>query len=226
MRPETQRTIAGLATTVVGTIDDKLAIVFLHGFSMHAGDFAPFAHSLGVSAQYWFPNGPVVGALGGRAWWDIDLSRRAESLADGPRDLYMEIPPGRDAARTVFAQFLDEIRAEVGSRPLVIVGFSQGGMLAFDHVLHAPARPAALALLSSSRIAWPQWQPRLAHVQGLPMFVSHGRTDDDLAFAAGEAIRDAALQGGALVTWLPFDGGHGVPMIVWRGLRKFLNALG
>lgn len=226
MRPETQRSIAGLATTVVGTTDDKMAIVFLHGFSMQAGDFAPFAHSLGVSAQYWFPNGPVAGGLGGRAWWDIDLAHRAAALTAGPRDLYLEVPTGRAAARAVFAQFLDEICSEVGDRPLVIIGFSQGGMLAFDHVLHASVRPAALALLSSSRIAWPQWQPRLAAVRGLPMFVSHGRTDDDLAFAAGEAIHDAAVQGGAIVTWLPFDGGHGVPMVVWRGLRKFLNALG
>ena len=135
------------------------------------------------------------------------------------------MPDGRAAARAALAQFLDEISIEIGTRPLVIIGFSQGGMLAFDHVLHAAQRPAALVLLSSSRIAWPQWQPLLGAVQGLPMFVSHGRTDDDLAFSAGEAIRDAAMLGGAKVTWLPFDGGHGVPMIVWRGLRKFLHGL-
>lgn len=113
----------------------------------------------------------------------------------------------------------------MGTRPLVLVGFSQGGMLALDHVLHAVKQPTALVLLSSSRIAWPQWQPLLSRLAGLPMLVSHGRTDADLAFSAGEAIRDAALAGGANVTWLPFDGGHGVPMIVWRGLRNFLQRL-
>ncbi len=224
-RLETQRTIAGLTTTVVGVPSDPLAIVFLHGFSMVAADFVPFAHSLGVAAQFWFPDGLVAGGLGGRAWWDIDLTQRAAALVDGPRDLFQELPPGRAAARVVLAQFLDEIRSEVGSRPLVIVGFSQGGMLAFDHVLHVAPRPAALVLLSSSRIAWPQWQPLLGVVQGLPMLVSHGHADEDLAFSAGEALRDAAVRGGAQVTWLPFDGGHGVPMLVWRGLRKFLRAL-
>ena len=224
-RVETQRTIAGLPTTVVGTASDPLAIVFLHGFSMQASDFAPFAHSLGVAAQFWFANGLVPGSLGGRAWWDIDLTVRAAALAVGPRDLFREVPAGRAAARAALAQFLNEISTEVGSRPLVLVGFSQGGMLAFDHVLHAAQRPAALVLLSSSRIAWPQWQPLLSVVQGLPMLVSHGRSDEDLAFSAGEAIRDAAVLGGANVTWLPFDGGHGVPMIVWRGLRKFLHGL-
>lgn len=222
-RLENQRTIAGLTTTVVGSADDPLAVVFLHGFSMVAADFAPFAQSLGVDAQFWFPEGLVAGGLGGRAWWDIDLAQRAVALAEGPRDLCHEIPPGRAAARAALAQFLDEICTEVGSRPLVLVGFSQGGMLALDHVLHAAQRPAALVLLSSSRIAWPQWQPLLGRLAGLPMLVSHGRTDEDLAFSAGEAIRDAALAGGANVTWLPFDGGHGVPMIVWRGLRKFLQ---
>ena len=221
-RMEIQRTIAGLTTTVVGSIDDPLAVVFLHGFSMVAADFAPFAHSLGIDAQFWFPEGVVAGSLGGRAWWDIDLAQRAIALAKGPRDLCQEVPSGRAAARFALAQFLEEICTEIGTRPWVLVGFSQGGMLALDHALHAAQLPAALVLLSSSRIAWLQGQPLLGRLHGLPILVSHGRSDQDLAFSAGEAICAAALTGGADVTWLPFDGGHGVPMIVWRGLRKFL----
>jgi predicted esterase len=33
------------------------------------------------------------------------------------------------------------------------------------------------------------------------------------------------LESEAPVTWVPFDGGHEIPLIVWRALRKFLNAL-
>jgi hypothetical protein len=46
-----------------------------------------------------------------------------------------------------------------------------------------------------------------------------------LAFTAGEALRDFMLAGGAEVSWAPFEGGHEIPLPVWRDLRKFLGAL-
>jgi phospholipase/carboxylesterase len=98
-------------------------------------------------------------------------------------------------------------------------------MLAMDHVLHTDTRPDALALLSSSRIAFTDWVPRLGRLADLPVLVAHGRGDAQLSFAAGEALRDAATAGSARVSWLPFDGGHEIPLVVWRGLRKLLHEL-
>ena len=108
---------------------------------------------------------------------------------------------------------------------MTIVGFSQGGMLACDALLRDGLDLAALALLSSSRIAFDEWQTQLHRLRDLPVFVSHGERDPDLAFAAGEALRDMAVAGGAQVTWLPFDGGHEIPLVVWRGLKKFLGQM-
>ena len=97
-------------------------------------------------------------------------------------------------------------------------------MLAMDYVLHGGRRPDALALLSSTRIAIADWQPRAAALAKLPVLVAHGRADAELAFAAGEQLRDFAAAGGADVTWLPFDGGHEMPFVVWRALRKLIAA--
>ncbi|MEO6688976.1 MAG: hypothetical protein ABIS07_13165, partial [Dokdonella sp.] len=107
-------------------------------------------------------------------------------------------------------------------RRLVLVGFSQGGMLAMDYTLHDGC-PDALVLLSSSRIAFSDWEPRLRRLAGLPVLVAHGHADAELAFAAGENLRDAAIAGGAVVSWVPFDGGHEIPLVVWRSLRQFLR---
>ena len=57
------------------------------------------------------------------------------------------------------------------------------------------------------------------------MLVSHGTHDTDLAFAAGEALRDFHRNSQARVTWQPFDGGHEIPLVVWRALRRFLAEL-
>jgi phospholipase/carboxylesterase len=83
----------------------------------------------------------------------------------------------------------------------------------------------ALVLLSASRIAVRDWQPHRARLSDLPVFVSHGTADQDLAFAAGERLRDFVLESGARTSWVPFEGGHEIPLVVWRGLRKFLAAL-
>jgi phospholipase/carboxylesterase len=65
----------------------------------------------------------------------------------------------------------------------------------------------------------------VTRLRGLPVLVSHGRADADLAFAAGERLRDLLAGGGADVTWVPFEQGHEIPLEVWRALRKFMTTL-
>jgi phospholipase/carboxylesterase len=98
-------------------------------------------------------------------------------------------------------------------------------MLALDWVLRGTRPVDALVLLSASRLAARDWQAHRARLRDLPVFVSHGTADRDLAFAAGERLRDFVLESGARVSWVPFEGGHEIPLVVWRGLRKFLSAL-
>jgi phospholipase/carboxylesterase len=62
----------------------------------------------------------------------------------------------------------------------------------------------------------------LSRLRGLPVFVAHGRDDQDLSFAAGAALEESLREAGARTTWLSFDGGHEIPLVVWRGLKKFL----
>ena len=96
-------------------------------------------------------------------------------------------------------------------------------MLACDHTIMDDARVDGLVAMSASRIAIDDWLPSLGRLSGLPAFVSHGREDGDLAFGAGEGLRDTLVAARAAVTWVPFDGGHGIPLVVWRELRKFLR---
>jgi phospholipase/carboxylesterase len=231
--------IAGLETMVVGDLAAaRIVVVLLHGFGMEPTDFAPFAHSLAVPGAFLFPRGPLpavveVGVERGRAWWHIDPVARAAALARGPRDFAGEHPTGLSAAREMLGRFLDEVGRRAGSAPpppLVLGGFSQGGMLACDTFLRAPRPLAGLLLLSASRIAFDEWPPVLgawgqAPFPYPPVLVSHGKADDDLAFDAGVALRDCLLAAGANVTWVPFDEGHETPLLVWRRLRKLLLGL-
>jgi phospholipase/carboxylesterase len=217
--------IAGLHTTVVGEPDAPVTLVLLHGYAMQTADLTPFAHSLGVPALFLVPRGPIASPAGGYAWWEVDIEARNRSMSCGARDLAGKSPLGLGAARHQLGQFLDAVAAQFQPRRIVIGGFSQGGMLALDFVLRGSSRVDGLILMSASRVAVEEWQPRRTRLDGLPVFVSHGQADRDLAFAAGAALRDFVLDSGARVSWVPFEGGHEIPLVVWRGLRKFLGAL-
>jgi phospholipase/carboxylesterase len=169
------------------------------------------------------PCGPVLLPDGSRAWWYVDPAKRLARLAAGPVDLFDRHPRGRTEARQSLSNALARLRQRWANLPVVMVGYSQGGMLAMDYLAtNGPHGIAACALLSSSRIAFDEWEPSLSRLAGLRTLVAHGRQDDDLAFSAGENLRDCLLAAGAQVQWLPFEGGHELPLVVWRRLRKFV----
>ncbi len=200
----------------------RVAVVMLHGYAMSSADLIPFTRSLGVPAAYYVPDAPLRAEPSGRAWWAMDQERRRIALRAGPRDLATEVPAGAAAARELLGDLVARVRVEHPGLPLALIGFSQGGMLACDAVLHDAVRPDRLALLSSSRIDIAEWLARADRLRGMPVLVSHGEADDDLAFAAGTALRDYCIAAGADVTWIPFAEGHAIPLVVWRGLRRFL----
>lgn len=199
----------------------RAVVVLLHGYAMDAEDLAPLAQAMGLPAVLYCVRAPLK-APRGRAWWPVDEERRSAQLQVGARDLSSEYPAGREALRAALRDVVASVRVRHPRAPVVLAGFSQGGMLACDTVLHGGLDLAGLVLMSSSRIAHREWEPRLSAVKGLPVLVTHGTLDADLALAAGEGLRDDLSRGGALVEWFAFEGPHGIPMPVWRLFRKFV----
>jgi phospholipase/carboxylesterase len=203
--------------------------VILHGFYGSAEELVPFARSLSAPARFVFPDGPLdltTLGLAGRAWWPIDTAARDAALASRrPRDLSSWVPSELPAARAQLEALLDELVARLGPAPLVLGGFSQGAMLACDVALRSRRELAGLVLFSGARVAGEAWAPLLSGRRGTPIIMSHGREDWDLSFAAAEAFRDDLRAAGCEVRWVPFEGGHEVPLVAWRELRTLLRGL-
>jgi phospholipase/carboxylesterase len=224
MTHEYARTIAGLETIVVeAAVGARMLIVLLHGYSMRPTDLSPFAHSLGVPATFVLPQAPVRVSENAFGWWQIDSQARDEALRQGARDLADEYPDDIARPRELLAQLVADSRKSFGADKVIVGGFSQGGMLACDSLLEGTLGEVdALFLLSSSRIRRREWEARRQRLRDLPAFVCHGTRDPDLSFAAGERLQEFLAGAGARVTWAPFDGGHEIPLVAWRHLRKFL----
>jgi phospholipase/carboxylesterase len=226
-RSESVLELGGLNRVVaVGDRESARAVVvLLHGFQMEAGDLAPFAHSIGLPAWFLFPESPLEASPRGREWWHIDTKEHDEAIARAPLDFVARYPSDLAMARARLGAFVDAVLALAGSRPVFVGGFSQGGMLVCDTLLREPRPVAGVALLSASRLAYDEWRSPLAtgNVRDLPMLVSHGRSDLNIAFTSGAALKDCLVEAGAEVTWVPFEQGHEIPLHVWRALRKFVD---
>jgi phospholipase/carboxylesterase len=202
-------------------------VVLLHGFASEPGDIAPFAKSMGVGARFAFPEGPIdLAAQGrrGRAWWPSDGDGRQRAIVDAvPRDLSQYEPEGLDEARAGLGALLHDLMGETNVESLILGGFSQGAMLAFDLALRSVQPLTALVQLSGSRIASRLWNPRLQSRAGTRAFISHGKQDPDLSFTSANEFQAALGAAGWLVDFCPFDGGHEIPITVLRRLKRFLR---
>lgn len=232
----TRLSIAGLTTRIVEPREAGPAattVVLLHGFGAPGDDLVSLAEALAPHApttRFVFPEAPLeLGGLYGdsRAWWLLDLARLEEELRRGtPRDRRDELPEGLPSARAHVSRLLDQLTARftIPADRLVLGGFSQGAMLSLDVALHRTAPPAALVLMSGTLIAESAWAPRLPTLAGVPVLMSHGRSDGLLPFGVAELLRDKLAAAGSVVDWHPFLGGHEIPSVVLAAFARFLNA--
>lgn len=206
-------------------------VVLLHGFGAPGDDLVALADYIDAPKVAWaFPAAPLElhGLYGdARAWWLIDLARFEQDAARGRLlDRLAEIPDGLAAARTAVIDMLDALRARTGvpDDRVILGGFSQGAMLSLDVLLHTTHAFAGAALMSGTFIAEPLWSPRMAARAGLPVVMSHGRSDALLPFVASEQLRDRLRAAGLDVTWVPFAGGHAIPPEVLTAVGALVRA--
>lgn len=207
---------------------DGPVLVLLHGFGAPGEDLVDLGRMLQVpkAVRFVFPQAPLLLDDGyGRAWWPLDmalLERRARGeRVDRSDDLPSTLPTVRAQLTGLLAALQTKLGVAHGR--IFLGGFSQGSMLACDVALHAEQPLAGLVLLSSTLIARAEWAPRMARLKGLPVLQTHGRHDPLLAFEDAERLRDLLRQGGAALTFVPFDGGHELPGVALSALSKFLS---
>jgi phospholipase/carboxylesterase len=178
-------------------------ILTLHGRGANAFDLLGLAPHL-CNGRFLMicPQGPLETPIGpgalGYAWYPMSMG--------GPPDIDAIM-----ASRAKLQEFLDGClrRYPIDTKKLVVLGFSQGGGMAYSLALSNPERFAALAVLSS-------WLPKelipelsiKEAVQSLPTLIQHGSQDQLIEVRRAQ---DSVEQLRALrvpLTYREYDMGH------------------
>lgn len=211
----------------------RAVVVLMHGFGAPGEDLVGLADMIDAPAgtAFVFPKAPhsfteLYGAppfVDARAWWKLDLEaiERARRTG-GVRDLSRERPEGIDASRALVVALLEALGESFPGAKVVLGGFSQGAMLACDTALREGPKLAGLVVLSGTLVAEAEWTALFPTLRGTPVFQSHGTVDDILPYALAERLHDGLAQAEVEVTFVPFDGGHGLSDEVVAGLSRFL----
>jgi len=209
---------------------DGPLVVLMHGFGAPGTDLVGLDRALNLppSVRFAFPEAPgeIPEMFGAKAWWMIDFARLNRSMADGPGSYANEVPKGMEAATDRIVAMIEALQKDLGVRndQLTVGGFSQGAMAACNAVFTRSLTPAGLVILSGTPVNLEAWRSGMAGKTGVPVFQSHGLNDPILSFQAAETLRDTMRDAGLAAKWVPFRGGHEIPMPVLDQLGRFLRA--
>ena len=193
-------------------------ILALHGWGANAHDLlglAPILH--GGGAMVLSPQGPVAfeiqKGLLGFGWWPITEDREID-------------PEIFDQASKALVDFLDAAseRYPVDPRKTVLMGFSQGGVMAYDLVMRYPERFAGLVAMSS----WlpdhvDQGVPAQPGLENFPTLLIHGTKDPMIPVERAQESREKLLARGMNVQYREFEMEHEIRPDALRELVLWLE---
>ena len=203
---------------------NALTVVCLHGYGADMRDLAPLAEELETKRPiaWFFPDAPEVLDWGGRAWFPIDIAAFEEAQRTGnARDLSLREPPGLEWAREELQRFIKAM--ERPWEKIVLMGFSQGAMLAVDLALRAESAPAGVVILSGTLVDKPKTSELAPSKKGMPFFQSHGSVDPILGFAQARALEKVLVDAGWKGQMRRFEGGHSIPAEMLEALKGWLE---
>lgn len=196
------------------------AVIWLHGLGADGYDFVPIVRALrlpeDLRIRFIFPHAPVRpvtinGGMKMRAWYDI---RTANLLEDVDRE-------GIHKAQQLVAGLIDrEIERGILPSRMLLMGFSQGGVLALECGLRYRPSINAIGMLSSY-VALPEELPP-ARSDSPPILLLHGTQDTLVPLTLAEIGRKHLEELGYRVTWRYFVMGHEVRPEEVEYLRRWL----
>ncbi|MCW9051902.1 MAG: dienelactone hydrolase family protein [Motiliproteus sp.] len=201
------------------------SVIWLHGLGADGNDFVPVVPELqlpeDLAVRFIFPHAPVRpvtinGGMPMRAWYDILSMGNSREIED--QHLY-------DAQQQIDALIERELERGVASENIILIGFSQGGAVAYQTALRYGQRLAGLACLSTYRISPERSENRCQPWnRELPVFVAHGEWDPVVPVGLGREGYESLSSDGIQAEWHSYPMEHEVCLEEIRTLGAWLAA--
>lgn len=182
-------------------------VIALHGRGDRAEQFARLAEALHVPVRFVVARAPMpYGPSAGKQWFDSDSPDVSSQIATRVEEL---------------VGLADKVKAAWPEAPKpLLLGFSQGAMLAIQAVARHPDRFGAAVALSGYL---PLEAGNVKAAEAVPLLLSAGRHDTLVSPERTSAAAKALEALGHQPEILEFDGGHSVPKPVVARVRAFLR---
>lgn len=189
----------------------KAVVIWLHGLGDSGNGFAPIVPALKIpddlGIRFVFPHAPVRpitinNGMTMRAWYDIaslDFNHRAD------------VQGVEESANQVLALMEAEHQKGVPWDKMLLAGFSQGGVIAYQIATRIKHKLAGVMALSTYMS-----QPEAVATHGVdvnkstPFFCAHGQQDEVVPMFLGHAAFKVLEQNGYQVTWHEYLMQHNV----------------
>lgn len=202
----------------------KATIIWLHGLGDSGHGFAPIAPELKLPAElgvkFIFPHAPVRpvtinNGMEMRAWYDIK-SMDMESRAD--------LEGVKLSADTVANLIEQEIAAGTPADKIMLIGFSQGGVIALHLGTRFDKSLAGIVALSTYMSA-PQTLQAEKHSanQNTPILFCHGQQDEVVPLFLGRSAYQTLIENDYKVQWKEYVMQHNVCLPEIKDISKFIQ---
>lgn len=210
--------------------DEAPYIICFHGYGADCKDLFSLGTTINTKKTYnWlFPNGflevPIGPGWTGRAWWPVDMMEiQRASLRGEHRDFSEGTPAGLPKAYELVSEMIRQLK--VPWNKIILMGFSQGAMLATELYLRAPEAPAGLVIMSGTLLHQAEWKKWASSRSGQKFFQSHGQNDPVLGFKQAQQLETVLTQSGMKGSLLSFRGGHEIPTQVLNKISDYIDGL-
>ena len=199
-----------------GARDGAPLVVLMHGRGSDRFDLLGLAPALAPGAVVVTPEAPWPGMPWGYgpgwAWYRFLGGNRPE-------------PESFEASQRALAAFLAALPAELPVRtgPLVLGGFSQGGVMAMAYALRNPGAVPRVMNFSGFLADHPTVRPSPETVAGTRFFWGHGTQDPMIPFDHAIEGRKRLQGAGADLTARDYPIGHGISPDEARDARAWLE---
>jgi phospholipase/carboxylesterase len=201
--------------TYVNGKSSKRAIVGIHGWKGNRFSFKQIAISLRIpNTEWFFPEAPYL----------VDDHENERSWS-------YEIEPGiweRTEPKILFDNFLSShVLTKYDSKNVFFVGFSQGGLMCYEYVLHTP-HPWGGVFPIAGFITDPTNKDKLRlhpNQKKTPILIGHGIEDDVVKLESSQLAYSHLKRKGAQVELLTYTGNHKIGIKFLRKMKDMITSM-